>query len=335
MVRFAVVGTNFITDYLLQASKSCPDFKLMGVHSRSEERARAYALEKGAELYYTDLDTLAACPEIDAVYIATPNFTHKDYALKMLRAGKHVLLEKPITVNEGELKELMEEAEKRGLVVMEALRAAFNPDFRAIREALPKLGVLRRAMFSCSNYSRRYDNFKKGVIENAFIPEMANGALMDLGVYTVNYMTGLFGEPQDLTASVMKLHNGLDGVGTITAAYETMLVTLFYCKVHKSANFAEICGEEGYMVIEGLNNPQKATIYYNDGRVEELPLMKTPFREDLSYELAFFIDCIKNKTGGEKEQNRRSLASMRVMDQARKLMGMHFPNDDAYHMWED
>lgn len=328
MVRFAVVGTNFITDYLLEAAKSCPDFQLMAVHSRKEARAREYAAQWGAPLWFTSLEALAACPEVDAVYIATPNFCHKEYTLQMLHAGKHVLVEKSAAANAREWQQMVDTAKEQGLIVLEALRTAFNPNYARIQEALPRLGTLRRSIFSCCSYSRRYDNFKQGIIENAFIPEMANGALMDLGVYTMNFMTGLFGRPKEITASAIKLHNGLDGVGTITASYETMLVTLFYGKVAPSGNRCEIQGEDGYMTIEGLNAPSRVTITYRDGRVEELPLEDIPFRKDLSYEVQAFIDMIQKGDGSEASFNERTRISLETMDTARAQMQMHFPNDD-------
>lgn len=330
MVGFAVVGTNFITDYILTAAKDVADFKLMAVHSRNEDRAMAYAKEWGAPLWFTNLDDMAACEEIDAVYIATPNFTHKEYAIKMMQAGKHVLIEKSVAANEAEFLDMMETAKENGVVLLEALRTAFNPDYLLIKESLQKLGTLRRAVFSSCSYSRRYDNFKAGVIENAFKPEMANGALMDLGVYTVNFMTGLFGAPESLVASVIKLHNGVDGVGTITAQYDTLLATCFYGKVAKSANHNEIQGEDGYMVIESLTSPGKVTIYYNDGTEEQLPLLGTPFRADLKYELEHFIRFVKNKDGGEAPFNERSRISMRVMDEARQQTGIVFPSDQIF-----
>lgn len=328
MVRFAVVGTNFITDYMVNAGKTLDRFELTGVHSRTKEKAREFAEKWGARLWFTDLDTLAACPEIDAVYIATPNYCHKEYALKMLKAGKHVLCEKPVAANAREFEEMLFQAKEHGVVVMEALRSAFNPDFQRIKESLPKLGVLRRAIFSCCSYSSRYDDFKKGIIQNAFIPELANGAMMDLGVYCINFLTGLFGAPKDITASVIKLENGVDGLGTITAVYETMLATLFYGKVSKSANHNEIQGENGYMLIEGLNAPQKVTIYYNDGSVEQVPIQGTAFRTDLGFELSSFIDCIEKANGEEAFPNARSLISLKVMDKARQLLDMHFPYND-------
>ena len=330
MVRFAVVGTNFITDYILEASKSCADFQLMGVHSRKETRAKEYAEKWGAPLWFTNLDDIAACPQIDAVYIATPNFCHKEYALQMLHANKHVLVEKSAAANAHEWEEMIKTAKEHHVVILEALRTVFNPNFLRIQEALPKLGVLRRAILSCCSYSRRYDNFKKGIIENAFIPELANGALMDLGVYAVNFMTALFGKPQGMTASAVKLHNGIDGVGTITAHYNTMLATLFYGKIAPSANYCEIQGEDAYMTIQGMNAPTKVNITYRDGSLEELPLEDIPFRKDLVYEIKAFIRMIQNNNGSEEPFNERTLLSLQIMDHARVLMDIHFPNDQFF-----
>ena len=327
MIRFAVVGTNFITDYILTAAKEVDGFSLTAVHSRDEHRAKDYAKQWGAPLWFTSLDDLAASKEVDAVYIATPNFTHKEYAIKMMQAGKHVLVEKSVAANEAEFLDMMDVAKQKSVVLLEALRTAFNPDYLLIKESLKKLGTLRRAIFSSCSYSRRYDNFKAGVIENAFKPEMANGALMDLGIYTVNFMTGLFGAPESVNASVIKLHNGVDGVGTITAAYDTFLATCFYGKVAKSANYNEIHGEDGYMVIESLTSPSKVTIHYNDGSTEQLSLLGTPFRADLKFELEHFIQFIENKDGGEAPYNERSRISMRVMDEAREQTSIVFPND--------
>ena len=244
----------------------------------------------------------------------------------MLRAGKHVLVEKSAAANAREWQQMRNTAKEHGVILLEALRTAFNPNYARIRDALPRLGTLLRGVFSCCAYSRLYDNFKQGIIENAFVPEMANGALMDLGVYAMNFMTGLFGKPESLTASAVKLHNGVDGVGTITAAYPGMLVTLFYGKVAPSGNACEIQGEDAYMTIEGLSAPERVTITYRDGTTEELPLEDIPFRRDLSYELAAFTHMIHE--GGEDAYNARTRISLEVMDEARAQMGMHFPNDD-------
>ena len=332
MVRLATIGTNFITEYLLSAGKFCQGFRLEAVCSRSEQKAKAFAQKWGARRYFTNIDDLAACPDIDAVYIATPNFTHCAYAMKMLCAGKHVLVEKSGAANEREFQQMVDFAKKRGLVVLEAIRIAFNPDLELIRQSLGKLGKIRRAIFTCGAYSSRYDNFKRGIIENAFRPEMCNGALMDLGVYAVNIMVDLFGAPQKVNADAIRLENGLDGVLTATCTYPGMLATVFTSKVADSSGLSEIQGEEGLMRIESCSTPSSATITYNTRRSgqeksEVLPLLAAPFGEDMKYELQVFLDLIAAGGEGMDRYNNRTLCSLRVMDEIRAQCGMVFPND--------
>ena len=245
MVRLATIGTNFITEYLLEASRHCTGFTLEAVCSRNEQNAKAFAQKWGAKRYFTSVDDLAACPDVDAVYIATPNFTHHEYAMKLLAAGKHVLVEKSAAANQREYQQMLALAEQKGLVCLEAIRIAFNPDLELIRQSLAELGKIRRVVLTCGAYSSRYDNFKKGIIENAFRPEMCNGALMDLGVYAINIMADLFGAPQKVNADVVKLENGLDAVLTATCTYPGMLATIFTSKVADNNNLSEIQGEDG------------------------------------------------------------------------------------------
>ena len=148
VMRFAVIGTNFITDRLLTAAGEVPGFRLEAVCSRTRERGREYAAKWGAPRVFTDLDELAACPEVDAVYIASPNALHRAQAVKMLRAGKHVLCEKPAASNARELREMYAAADKSGTLLLEAMRPAFLPSLDRLREALPRIGKVRRAVLS-------------------------------------------------------------------------------------------------------------------------------------------------------------------------------------------
>ena len=118
MVRLATIGTNFITEYLLEASRHCTGFTLEAVCSRNEQNAKAFAQKWGAKRYFTSVDDLAACPDVDAVYIATPNFTHHEYAMKLLAAGKHVLVEKSAAANQREYRQMLALAEQKGLVCL-------------------------------------------------------------------------------------------------------------------------------------------------------------------------------------------------------------------------
>ena len=172
MVRFGIIGTNFITDRFIAGGKLCEGFAVRAVYSRTMEKARKFAAKYGVEQVYDRLEDLAESREIDAVYIASPNYCHAGQAAQMLRAGKHVLVEKPATANAREWEELCRIARENNVILLEAMRTVFLPEYKAIRENLPKLGTIRRATLSYCQYSSRYDKFKNGIIENAFRPEL-------------------------------------------------------------------------------------------------------------------------------------------------------------------
>lgn len=328
MTNFAVIGTNFITDYILEASKSCPDFHLQLVHSRDINKAKDYAEKWGAPEYCSSLEEVANNPTVDAVYIATPNATHMPIAIQMLKSKKHVLVEKSAAANAAEWEYMLKTARENNVVLVEALRTAFNPNYYKIKESLEKLGIIRRVLISCTSYSRRYDNFKNGIIENAFNPKLANGALMDLGVYAINFLTGLFGGSLDISGSVKKLHNNLDAVAAVTVAYEDMIAIVSYGKIVNSQNLCEIAGEKGYMTITGMAAPGSAVITYNDKTTETIELSDIPFKVDLGYELKSFISMVEANNGLEDSYNNRTLTSLKMMDKIRSILDMPFPNDD-------
>lgn len=326
MVRFAVIGTNFITDNFMDAGSQCKGFHVQAVYSRAMERAKEYAAKYDIEDCYDSLDDLAAADNIDAVYVASPNALHAKQSIKMLNAGKHVLCEKTIASNKMELEQMLEAAEQNHVIVLEAMRPVFDPGFQAIQENLPKLGKVRRATFQYCQYSRRYDNYKNGIIENAFKPELSNGAIMDIGVYCVHPMVKLFGMPDHILASGYKLSTGAEAMGTIIARYgDEMQAELIYSKITDSILPSQIQGEEGSMIIEEIPDTVKIKIRTRkDKEWEEINIDKKS--NNMYYEIEEFIRLIENEESA-KEHNQYSLWELEVMDEARKQMGIVFPAD--------
>lgn len=160
-----------------------------------------------------------------------------------------MLCEKSIASNQREFEEMKKAALENRRVLLEAMRSVHSLGFQAIRENLHKLGKIRRVSFQYCQYSRRYDNFKKGIIENSFNPALSNGALMDIGVYCVHPLVSLFGKPEKVISSSLKLSNGIDGAGTILAEYPDFQGELLYSKITDSRVPSQIQGEEGSMVI--------------------------------------------------------------------------------------
>lgn len=324
MIQFAVIGTNVITDNFLEAASRCEEIALGAVYSRSLDRAREFGAKYGVTKVYDQLEDLAADPDITFVYVASPNSFHCSQSILLMEHKKHVLCEKAIASNEKELRQMLQTAADNQVILLEAMRTAFDPGFLEVQSQLKNLGTIRRVSFQYSKYSSRYDKFRAGIIENAFDPKFSNGSLMDIGVYCVHALIHLFGRPESIQATCVKLHNGVDGTGTILAAYPDMIAELLYSKIANSYLPSEIQGEDATMIIDEINSPKQIVIHYLDGRKEQIDVEKDS--NTMLYELQAFLDMIQGK-GTAMEYNQYSIMELEMMDQARRQTGLVFLAD--------
>lgn len=327
MIPFGIIGTGKITRTFLEAVQSVPELALGAVYSRSLEKAQAFGEEYGAKAFTDSLEDLAADRDVQAVYIASPNCCHCEQAIRMMDAGKHVLCEKPAASNQEEYQRMLEAARRNGVVFFEAMRPAFTPEMAIAEETLPRMGKIRQASFSFCQYSSRYDNFKNGIIENAFRPELSNGSLMDIGVYCIHWMVRLFGMPESLQASPIFLENGVDGAGAIIGTYPDMQVQLLYSKICDGHTPSEIQGENGSLLIDTVSQPQKLTLCLRGQTPEALPV--TPCANNMVYEARRWAQWITR--GPDRELFRvqdDTMTELRVLDKVRALCGIRFPADE-------
>lgn len=326
-MRFAVVGTNFISHEFVRAGRLLPGFALAAVYSRRRETAEAFAAPYGGARIFTELSALAACPDVDAVYIASPNALHAAQAELMLRAGKHVLLEKPAAPSEAEFARLCAVAEETGAVLLEGARMPFTPGFAAVQSAIGRLGPVRRASFSYCQYSSRYDKFKRGVVENAFDPSLCNGALMDIGFYCAHALVALFGYPPFVQAAATRLKNGLDAQGGALCRYDGMLADLSYGKISDSHRQSEIQGEAGTLLIDALHNPKQVVFVGRDGARETAYADPDPEFFGMRHEIAAFMRIANDRAQHCGELARycaRTQDTLRLMDEMRRQTGIDF-----------
>ncbi|QHQ62314.1 Gfo/Idh/MocA family oxidoreductase [Anaerocolumna sedimenticola] len=325
MIRFATIGTSKITRQLLGAAAQLDNFKLLGAYSRELEKAESFGREFGAELFFHNLDDLADCSMIDAVYIASPNSLHYDQTVKMLRSGKHVLCEKSMGANVKEVKSMLQVAKDNNVKLLEAMRPIFDPGQKLIKENLSKIGTVRRVTLDFCQYSSRYDAFKKGETANIFDPKLSAGALMDIGVYCVHSLIDLFGHPDSVNSASVILSNGIDGAGSILAKYEDMISELIYSKITNSQVPSQIQGENGVILIPHISSPRNFKIKYNDNSEEEI--VAEACENNMIYELNTFMEAIE-KNEKLDYYNEVSLNAIKVMDQVRKQLGIIFPSDN-------
>lgn len=325
-LRIGIIGTNFVSDWLAEAAEQVDTVSVTAVYSRKQETGDSFAAKHGIPNVFCDFDAFVSSADIDAVYIASPNFAHAGQAVAALDHGKHVLCEKVIATNSREFARMKEAAERNKRVLLEAVRPAFDPCTQLIREQLPKLGKLRRAVFDYCQYSSRYDRFKNGEILNAFDPSLSNAAVMDIGVYIIHICAMLFGAPDKILSMSTKLENGFEGSGHVLLDYGEMKAELSYSKITESVTPNFILGENGAVTFGKITNPGEIRLVLRDGTNEVLPY--TPAENNMIYELAAFAS-LAEKGEYRHPQLAVSAAEMKIIDEIRRQNGIVFPADNA------
>ena len=327
MVRFGIVGTGRISDWVLKGAAQDPRIKVTAVCSRTVEAAEAFVqrnpLAVGARIY-TSVEEMAADPQVDAVYIGTPNQTHCEYTITALNAGKHVLCEKPLAINAEEGRQMVEAARKSGRLLMEAMVSTLNPNFIAIASRIHEIAPVHNYSSYFCQYSSKYEALKRGEVATAFKPGTA-GALRDVGVYTLYPLVALFGRPSAVSAKIAKVstpEGEVDVYGTACLGYEDMDATLTWSKAYDSFQPTELAGENGNLILDEIHIARRAEIVPHaaptsgqgpkPGRTiinEGLPL------NEYYYEFKEFADLIEaGKTESESNSLDTSLAVLEIID---------------------
>lgn len=323
-LRIGVVGTNFVSDWLAEAAALLPQACVTAVYSRAQTTGDAFAAKHGIPLVFTDYAAFLACEQVDAVYIASPNFAHCAQAVAAAKAKKHILCEKVIATNSREFEAMRTAAAENGVVLLEAMRPVYDPALAVLQQALPAIGPLRRVTMEYCQYSSRYDKFLAGQVMNAFDPALSNAAIMDIGVYCIAVCAHLFGEPKAMHAASSFLHNGFEGCGQLLLEYEGFQTNITYSKISESIAPSVFQGEKGSLTVDKISMPGQIWLYPYKGEPRRLDY--TPDKNNMVHELAEFIRL----AGAGAVQHPGLVTSgiqMRIIDAARRATGVVFPAD--------
>lgn len=265
MIRFGVIGTGRISDWVLKGAGQDSRIIVTAVCSRTEGAAEAFIarnpLANNARIY-TSVSEIAADPEVDAIYIGTPNQTHCEYAITCLNAGKHVLCEKPLAINAEEGCRMIEAAKANGCLLMEAMVSTLNPNFRTLAERLNEIAPIRHYSSYFCQYSTKYEALKRGEVASSFKPGTA-GALRDVGVYTLYPTVALFGRPKTIKSELKTINTPegeTDVQGTAYLGYDEMEAVLTWSKSYDSFQPTEVSGEQGNLILDEIHIAKKAEI---------------------------------------------------------------------------
>ncbi|WP_345813824.1 Gfo/Idh/MocA family oxidoreductase [Paraburkholderia sp. PREW-6R] len=320
VIQWGMVGAGRIARRFAQGLAYVPDAQLSAIWSRRAEPAQALAAEFGGEAC-ADFEALLASG-IDALYIATVQDSHADYAIAALQAGLHVLCEKPATINRPQLERVLDAARTAERLFMEAMKPPFYPLYRKLRahlsaEPIGDVGLVRAG---CSVPGVPHDHPSLSF-------EHAGGALLDIGIYEMFLAVDWLGAPREVQTLGRLGETGVDTFASLNSLHERGMAQLFCGLDLHGKGDALLMGKAGHVTIhEPWWNPSRATIRYADGRVAELD---EPFEGGgLNYETAHFCELIR---AGEMESplmpHSKSLQMIAMADAARVALGLRFAGE--------
>ncbi len=302
MIRVGTIGTSWITERFIEACQLTNQYELRAVYSRNAYRAKDIATVYKATYYSDELNNLLFDPEIDLIYVASPNSLHYEHAMRAIKAGKHVIIEKPMFASTKEWHQAHAEAERLGVKIFEAALHIHNRNYQRMKQWVKKKLMdaeqpFLGANFNIGQYSSRYFAYNHALeqqreLPNVFTLEYAGGSLMDLGVYPIYVAMDLFGSPDSLRYNAQKGPNGVDLFGHILLTYTDFQVNIFVSKAAHSTLSSEIYIDDETVVIHDISRISQVDLVNKEGQVANV-IKYQP--ENVMYdEVLNFSEIIRN-----------------------------------------
>ena len=324
LFRIGIIGTGWIAEkaaYTLNELDGCTPY---AVGSRTIEKAEAFARQWNISKSYGSYEELINDPDVDLVYVGTPHSHHFDVTRKAILAGKPCLVEKAFMANLKEATEIIRLAHERQVFVAEAIWTRYQPVVKIIRDLISgsRIGVPQLVTATLG--------YSMGNKPRIMRPDLCGGALLDLGVYALNFVRMFF--PADIVnmeSQCVKSDTGMD----LTNAISLVLADGLLANLQSSAacvgdNIGVIAGTDGNLITDNINNPQRVTVNTHDREFVEDILVP---RQITGYEYQF-LACrnaiAEGLTEPREMPHKETLYVMQLMDELRKKWGVHYPMDD-------
>lgn len=319
-MKIAILGAGNIARKMADTINGLKETELYAVGSRSVEKARAFAEEFGALKAYGSYEELVKDDAIDLIYIATPHSRHYEDCMLCLDNGRNVLCEKAFTANADQAKRVISYAEEKGLFISEAIWTRFLP-MRFVLDEIISSGVVGSISSLTADLGYSLEN-----VERLKKPELAGGALLDLGVYPINFALMAFGEDIcDIKSSCVKNEYGVDEQNSIILSFTGGKTALLHSSMVSNLDKrGVIYGDRGRIEFENINNCEGIKVILNDSTVKsyETPKQITGFE----YELLSSIKAVsKGKTECTEMPHTETIRVMEIMDFLRKEWGVVYP----------
>lgn len=324
MVDFniGIIGAGHIAGVIAETIAKLDGFKIGAIASKDQARADEFAAKYGIEKAYGHYADLLADPDIELVYIATVHAAHPFVAIEALKAGKPVLIEKPLSYNAKTAQTVMAFARQQKLFCGEAMWTRYMPLTQHFRELIEKKVIGDICSATATLGYKLTDKVR------LLRPELAGGALLDLGIYPLSMIFLAMGEfPLGAISSTVRLNSNVDAIDSIAMNFTRgRIATICTSMMHQLDNRAVFYGTRGRIEIEGTNLPTSVRVYgENDEILEET---MPPENQISGYEYEFLAArnaIIMEKVEPAEITHTETLRTLQFMDQMRAQWKISFP----------
>lgn len=322
-MKVVTVGTSSITKTCINSMRNA-GIEIYACVGRDLDRTQKFAEEMNVDLYSNEFDRVIKSNNFDTVYIATPNATHFEYGKKALEAGKNVILEKPMCSNFKEASALVKIALANHCYLFENNKVPHSLAFKQIKQDVNNIGDIKMVNLNFSKVSSKYADFKNGRPQNTFSLEMCSGALMDLNMYNISAVVGLFGLPSESLYLCNKT-DGVDTSGVALLRYKNFIATCTSCKDSNSKSYVSIAGERSEIyadkcitMVDSYDVNENSDVEHKDFYCDDFFL--STFRD--------YVSIIENNRKDLYEYYlKQTLMTMKVLDDLRKSANIKYPVD--------
>ena len=322
-MNIGIIGAGRIVNIVIHALKGLPQINCYAIASRDLARAQEYAEKYGIERAYGSYEEMLQDPNVELVYIATPHSHHYEHMMMCIEHGKAIVCEKAFTLNADQARKVQVAAKEKGVYVAEAIWPRYMPSRKMINDVIES-GIIGKVNTLTANLSYKIDDKERIVT-----PELAGGALLDIGVYGINFAIMHFGwDVERVESSVKMTEAGVDAMETITVFYKDgRMAVLTHSIYARSDRKGIIHGEKGYIVVENINNPQSISVF--DDADQLLAHYDVPEQiNGYEYEFIEAVECISaGKIESDSMPMDDSVFMMEVMDSLRKSWGLVYPQE--------
>jgi Predicted dehydrogenases and related proteins len=327
-MKLGIIGAGMIVKDLLSTSLNLKEYEFVAIcgTDRDKEAMNKFKNEYGIENILYNYEELLNI-DLDAIYIGLPNNLHFEFAKKALEANKNVIVEKPFTSTYKEALILSTLAKEKQLFIFEAITNQYLPNYNKIKELLPALGDIKIVQCNYSQYSSRYNSFKEGYTLPAFDPKFSGGALMDLNIYNIHYVVGLFGKPENVEY-YPNIERGIDTSGVLILDYRKFKCVCVGAKDCKAPIANNIQGDRGCIYQDTpANICEGFELLMNDGTNSKINVNNYEHR--MVNEFIEFANMINNNDLGKcYKMLEHSIIVSEVQTVARRKGGIVFPADN-------